>query len=35
VDRPLEYGPGSPERADPAADESIADLLELARRLAA
>jgi 2-haloacid dehalogenase len=34
VDRPLEYGPGSPERADPDADESVADLLELAGRLA-
>lgn len=34
VDRPLEYGPGSPERADPAADESVADLPELAGRLA-
>ena len=34
VDRPLEYGPGSPARADPAADESVADLVELAGRLA-
>jgi 2-haloacid dehalogenase len=34
VDRPLEYGPGAPERADPAADEAVADLLELAGRLA-
>jgi 2-haloacid dehalogenase len=33
VDRPLEYGPGSPARADPDADESVADLLELAQRL--
>jgi 2-haloacid dehalogenase len=33
VDRPLEYGPGSPERADPDADESVDDLHELARRL--
>jgi 2-haloacid dehalogenase len=34
VDRPLEYGAGSPERADPDADESVTDLLELAGRLA-
>ena len=34
VDRPLEYGPGSPARADPDADESVSDLLELAERLA-
>ena len=34
VDRPLEYGPGSAARADPDADESVADLLELAERLA-
>jgi 2-haloacid dehalogenase len=34
VDRPLEYGPGSAARADPDADESVGDLLELARRLA-
>jgi 2-haloacid dehalogenase len=34
VDRPLEYGPGSPARADPNADESVADLIELAGRLA-
>jgi 2-haloacid dehalogenase len=34
VDRPLEYGPGSPVRADPDADESVADLVELAGRLA-
>jgi 2-haloacid dehalogenase len=33
VDRPLEYGPGSAVRADPLADESVADLLELAERL--
>jgi 2-haloacid dehalogenase len=33
VERPLEYGPGSAARADPAADESVADLLELAARL--
>ncbi|MBD0282131.1 MAG: haloacid dehalogenase type II [Thermoleophilaceae bacterium] len=33
VDRPLEYGRGSAGRADPAADESVADLLELAERL--
>jgi 2-haloacid dehalogenase len=34
VNRPLEYGPGSAARADPAADESVADLLELSERLA-
>ena len=34
VDRPLEYGAGSAARADPRADESVADLLELAERLA-
>jgi FMN phosphatase YigB (HAD superfamily) len=34
VDRPLEYGPGSPARADPSADESVGDLHELAERLA-
>jgi 2-haloacid dehalogenase len=34
VDRPLEYGPDSPPRADPDADEAVADLLELAERLA-
>jgi 2-haloacid dehalogenase len=34
VDRPLEYGPGSAARADPEADESVADLPELAERLA-
>jgi 2-haloacid dehalogenase len=33
VDRPLEYGPGSPARDDPDADESVADLLELTGRL--
>jgi 2-haloacid dehalogenase len=33
VDRPLEYGPGSPERTDPDADESVAELHELAARL--
>jgi 2-haloacid dehalogenase len=33
VDRPLEYGPGSPAREDPDADESVTDLLELAQRL--
>ena len=33
VDRPLEYGPGSPARADPDADEAVGDLLELAERL--
>jgi 2-haloacid dehalogenase len=33
VDRPLEYGPGSAARADPDADESVANLLELAGRL--
>jgi 2-haloacid dehalogenase len=35
IDRPLEYGPGSPARADPDADESAGDLHELSRRLAA
>ena len=30
VDRPLEYGPGSGARADPHADATAADLLELA-----
>jgi 2-haloacid dehalogenase len=34
VDRPLEYGPGSPAREDPDADQSVGDLHELARRLA-
>ena len=33
VDRPLEYGPGSPARRDPDADASAGDLHELARRL--
>jgi 2-haloacid dehalogenase len=33
VDRPLEYGPGSPEREDPLADVRVADLHELAARL--
>ena len=33
VDRPLEYGPGSAAREDPEADESVADLPELAERL--
>ena len=33
VDRPLEYGPGSDPRADPQADESVANLNELAERL--
>jgi len=34
VDRPLEYGPDSPAREDPSADESVRDLHELAERLA-
>jgi 2-haloacid dehalogenase len=34
VDRPLEYGPGSPARADPSAGESVGGLDELAHRLA-
>ena len=34
VDRPLEYGPDSPLRSDPDADEAVSDLLELAERLA-
>ena len=34
LDRPLEYGPGSPAREDPDADASVADLRELADRLA-
>jgi 2-haloacid dehalogenase len=34
VDRPLEYGPGSAARTDPGADLAVADLLELAGRLA-
>ena len=33
VDRPLEYGPGSPARTDPDADESVSDLHDLAARL--
>ena len=33
VDRPLEYGPGSPARNDPDADESVTELHELAPRL--
>lgn len=33
IDRPLEHGPGSAARADPDADESVADLPELAGRL--
>ena len=33
VDRPLEYGPGSPAREDPEADVSAGDLHELAQRL--
>jgi 2-haloacid dehalogenase len=35
VDRPLEYGTDSPPRDDPDADYSVADLHELAARLAA
>jgi 2-haloacid dehalogenase len=35
VDRPLEYGSGSAAREDPDADESVADLHDLAERLAA
>jgi 2-haloacid dehalogenase len=34
VDRPLEYGPRSAAREDPAADQSAGDLVELAERLA-
>jgi len=34
VDRPLEYGPGSPPRSDPDADLSAADLHDLAAQLA-
>ena len=34
VDRPLEYGPGSPAREDPQADLSVSDLHELAERVA-
>jgi len=33
IDRPLEYGPGSPRREDPEADVSVKDLDELAARL--
>ena len=33
VDRPQEYGPRSPARADPDADVSVGDLGELAERL--
>jgi 2-haloacid dehalogenase len=33
VHRPLEHGPGSKPREDPDADESVDDLLELARRM--
>jgi 2-haloacid dehalogenase len=33
IDRPLEYGPGSPARHDPEADESAVDLHDLGRRL--
>ncbi|HEY2438222.1 MAG TPA: haloacid dehalogenase type II [Solirubrobacteraceae bacterium] len=33
IDRPLEYGPGSPPREDPEADLWVADLDELATRL--
>ena len=35
LDRPLEYGPGSPARSDPDAEESVAQLPELAARLEA
>lgn len=34
LERPLEYGAGSPAREDRHADESVSDLLELAQRLA-
>jgi 2-haloacid dehalogenase len=34
LDRPLEYGPGSPARDDPGADLHVADLPTLAQRLA-
>jgi 2-haloacid dehalogenase len=34
VDRPLEYGNGSPARSDPEADLSAGDLLDLAGKLA-
>lgn len=33
IDRPLEYGPGSPSREDPDAAVSVSDLNELAKRL--
>jgi 2-haloacid dehalogenase len=33
IDRPLEYGPGSPTREDPGADGSAGDLHELVDRL--
>jgi 2-haloacid dehalogenase len=33
LDRPLEYGPNSRERSDPEADESVAELTDLAARL--
>jgi 2-haloacid dehalogenase len=33
IDRPLEYGPGSPRREDPEADISVKDLDEIAARL--
>ena len=33
IDRPLEYGPGSPAREDPEADVSAGDLHELAQQL--
>jgi 2-haloacid dehalogenase len=35
IDRPLEYGPGSPRREDPDADISVKNLDELAARLEA
>jgi 2-haloacid dehalogenase len=34
IERPLEYGPGSPQREDPEADLSVGDLNELVRELA-
>jgi 2-haloacid dehalogenase len=34
VERPLEYGPGSPAREDPEADQRVPDLPTLAQRLA-
>jgi 2-haloacid dehalogenase len=33
IERPMEYGPGSPPREDPDADASVGDLRELARWL--